>query len=59
MTAATANITANEQIVATLAITLLRCFIAIGGRAELLRIGGDHPVLVDTVLLLLVRRVAR
>lgn len=59
MTAAAANITANEQIVATLAITLLRCFITIGGRAELLRVGGDHPVLVDRVLLLLVRRVAR
>ena len=59
MTAAAANITANEQIVATLAITLLRCFIAIGGRAERLMIGGDHPVLVDTVLLLLVCRVAR
>ena len=59
MTAATANITANEQLVATLAITLLRCFIAISGRAELLRVGGNHPVLIDSVLLLLVRRVAR
>ena len=58
MTAAAANITANEQIVTTLAITLLRCFISIGGRAELLRVGGDHPVRIDSVLLLLVRRVA-
>ena len=52
MTTTVASDTANEQIVAALSITLLCCFIAIGGRSELLRIGCEHTVLIESVLLL-------